>query len=77
MQRERKRRKETNEEGDGGAPRFRRASEARPGKAVRHSGSAMAAEVSPLLIITAWRASEASEERLSGIHHRDEWPRCQ
>lgn len=41
----------------------------------RQSGiqAATAAEVSPLLIITAWRASE----RLSSIHHRDEWPRCQ
>ncbi|KAK0085037.1 hypothetical protein PV325_005909 [Microctonus aethiopoides] len=28
----------------------------------QHSGSAMAAEVSPLLIITAWRASERTYE---------------
>lgn len=31
--------RETNKEGGGGARRFRRASEAWPGKAVRHSGS--------------------------------------
>ena len=47
------------------------------GKAESGIQAATAAEVSPLLIITAWRASEQASERLSSIHHRDEWPRCQ
>ncbi|KAK0096313.1 hypothetical protein PV326_005824 [Microctonus aethiopoides] len=33
----------------------------------QHSGSAMAAEVSPLLIITAWRASERTEDIRNGV----------
>lgn len=67
--------RETDKEGGGGARRFRRASEAWPGKAVRHSGSDGGGS-EPITYYNCL-ASEASEERLSGIHHRDEWPRCQ
>lgn len=51
-----------------------RASEA---KAVRHSGSDGGGGGSEPITYYNCLASERASERLSSIHHRDEWPRCQ